>query len=70
MALGDSITFGETDLNYVQSNGDRGYVSLFANTLAARNGGVRPAVFNLAIDGETASSFMTNAGRDKPRHID
>ncbi|HEY0203593.1 MAG TPA: SGNH/GDSL hydrolase family protein [Acetobacteraceae bacterium] len=66
VALGDSITFGETDLNYVQSFGDRGYVSLFANTLAARNGGIRPTVVNLAIDGETASSFMTNAGRTPP----
>lgn len=66
VALGDSITFGETDLNYVQSFGDRGYVSLFADTLAARNGGIRPAVVNLAIDGETASSFMTNAGRTPP----
>lgn len=66
VALGDSITFGETDLSHVQSTGDRGYVGLFANTLAARNGGVRPAVFNLAIDGETASSFMTNAGRTPP----
>ena len=66
VALGDSITFGETDLRYVQSFGDRGYVSQFADTLAMRNGGVRPAVFNLAIDGETASSFMTNAGRTPP----
>jgi len=66
VALGDSITFGETDLGYVQSNGDRGYVSLFANTPAAQNGGVRPTVFNLAIDGETASSFMTKAGRTPP----
>ena len=39
VALGDSITFGETDLSYVQSFGDRGYVSLFANALTARNGG-------------------------------
>jgi len=66
VALGDSITFGETDLNYVQSSGDRGYVGLFANTLASRNGGIRPTVVNLAIDGETASSFMTNAGRTPP----
>ena len=66
VALGDSITFGETDLSYVQSSGDRGYVSSFANTLAAQNGGVRPTVLNLAIDGETASSFMTNAGRTPP----
>ena len=66
VALFDSSTFGETDLSYVQSFGDRGYVSLFANTLAARNGSVSPAVFNVAIDGETASSFMANAGRTPP----
>ena len=66
VALGDSITFGETDLNYAQSLGDRGYVSQFADTLASRNGGVRPGVVNLAIDGETASSFTMNAGRTPP----
>jgi len=66
VALGDSITFGETDLRYVQSNGDRGYVGLYADSLAGRNGGVRPSVVNLAIDGETASSFMTGAGRVPP----
>jgi len=47
VALGDSITFGETDLNYVQSSGDRGYVGLFADTLASRNGGTRPTVVDL-----------------------
>ncbi|MBE7158475.1 MAG: hypothetical protein INR62_08600, partial [Rhodospirillales bacterium] len=67
IALGDSITFGETDLQYVQSDGERGYVGLFANTLASRDiGGVRPNVVNLAIDGETASSFVTNSGRTPP----
>ena len=66
VALGDSITFGETDLRYVRSNGDRGYVGLYANFLAGRNGGVRPTVINLAIDGETASSFMTGVGRVPP----
>ena len=66
IALGDSITFGETDLTYVPSFGDRGYVSRFADTLASRNGGTRPSVVNLAIDGETASSFTTNAGRTPP----
>lgn len=30
VGLGDSITFGETDLNYVQSNGDRGYALLMS----------------------------------------
>ncbi len=66
IALGDSITFGETDLRYVPSNGDRGYVHDFADVLAARNGGARPTVFNLAIDGETASSFFTGFGRTPP----
>ena len=66
IALGDSITFGETDLLYRQSLGDRGYVSLYADAIAARNGGARPEVVNLAIDGETAASFVTGAGRTAP----
>lgn len=66
VALGDSITFGETDLRYVPSAGDRGYVALFANQLAAANGGVRPGVVNLAIDGETSSSFFSGYGRTPP----
>ena len=66
IALGDSITFGETDLLYRQSNGDRGYVDDFANYLAGQNGGLRPTVVNLAIDGETTGSFVTNAGRTPP----
>ena len=66
IALGDSITFGETDLAYVPSYGDRGYVGRFADTLAARNGGVRPQVFNFAIDGETAASFSSGKGRTPP----
>ncbi len=66
VALGDSITFGETDLNYVPSYGDRGYVTDFANVLAGRNGGTAPTVVNLAIDGETAASFMGGVGRTPP----
>lgn len=65
IALGDSITFGETDLNYVQSYGDRGYVGDVANIIGSQTG-TRPNVVNLAIDGETASSFVTNAGRTPP----
>ena len=57
VGLGDSITFGETDLRYVPSFGDRGYVGKFADILAAQNGGIRPAVVNLAIDGETAAHW-------------
>lgn len=66
VGLGDSITFGETDLRYIPSYGDRGYVSKFADILASRNGGTRPTVVNLAIDGETAASFMSGAGRTPP----
>lgn len=66
IAIGDSITFGETDLLYVPSFGDRGYVNDFADTLAVRNGGVRPTVFNFGIDGETTGSFVTNVGRTPP----
>lgn len=66
LALGDSLTFGETDLQYRQSNGDRGYVGLVANSLAAQNGGVRPNVVNLAIDGETTASFTSGSGRVPP----
>ncbi len=64
-ALGDSITRGETDLFYAPSYGDQGYVAKVADGLAA-NGGVRPQVVNLAIDGETASSFQTGTGRTPP----
>lgn len=65
-ALGDSITFGETDLRYVPSNGVRGYVDDFAALLRARRGGEPVNVVNLAIDGETASSFFTGFGRTPP----
>ena len=66
VGLGDSITFGETDLNYIPSFGNRGYVSDFASTLAGRNRGIAPMVVNLAIDGETAASFTSGAGRTPP----
>ena len=60
LALGDSITFGvganETASDI--SNGDRGYVSGFADVLAGREGGVGPTVINLAVSGETSSSFF------------
>ena len=65
IALGDSITFGETDLRYIQSLGDQGYVSDYADILAQRTG-TRPEVVNLAIDGETADSFLDGTGRTPP----
>jgi len=66
IALGDSITFGETNLQYIPSFGDRGYVSLYADYLAGLNGGIRPNVINLAIDGETSGSFTSGVGRVPP----
>lgn len=66
LALGDSITFGETDLLYRPSFGDRGYVGLYADYLASLNGGTRPTTLNLAIDGETTSSFTSGVGRVPP----
>ena len=65
IALGDSITFGETDLRYIQSFGDQGYVANYADILA-RTTGERPIIVNLAIDGETTDSFVDNTGRVPP----
>lgn len=63
LAIGDSSAFGETDRTKDPSNGDRGYVAPFADYLAGRNGGQRPAVLNLAINGETSSSYTAGTGR-------
>lgn len=66
LAIGDSSAFGETDRTKDPSNGDRGYVAPFADYLAGRNGGQRPTVLNLAVDGETSSSYTAGAGRVSP----
>lgn len=58
LALGDSMAFGETDFTHNPSGGDRGYVGLYADHLASINGGVRPAVINLGVNGETSSTFF------------
>jgi hypothetical protein len=60
IALGDSGAFGvgANDSSTDISNGDRGYVGPFADTLGARQGGTRPNLFNLGISGETSSSFF------------
>jgi lysophospholipase L1-like esterase len=67
LALGDSYAFGYQNLTATPpiglgggSNGDQGYVSLFANFLATRDGGARPNVINLARVGETSASFTNN----------
>jgi lysophospholipase L1-like esterase len=58
LALGDSIAFGETNV-IPTSFADQGYVKLYADFLATRDSGVRPHVVNLAIPGETSTSFLT-----------
>jgi lysophospholipase L1-like esterase len=64
LSLGDSLAFGvgadNTDDD--KSNGDRGFVKPFADSLAARDGGVRPNVVNLGVSGETSSSFFQAGG--------
>jgi lysophospholipase L1-like esterase len=69
LSIGDSLAFGveANDTSTDISNGDRGYVSDFATTLAARNGNVLPNVINLGVSGETSSSFFgTGVGLDGP----
>jgi lysophospholipase L1-like esterase len=65
LALGDSVTFGVGSPQFAadgQQNGDRGYVSIVADSIALQNGGVRPNVVNLAISGETTDSFLGIGG--------
>jgi lysophospholipase L1-like esterase len=61
IALGDSVGFGITNnASYTElSDGDRGYVSLYADALAALTGGPRPAVINLSVFGDRSASFFT-----------
>ena len=68
LALGDSITFGvgSDDSASDISDGDRGYVGLYADYLGQTTG-TRPSVINLAVSGETSSSFFGNGvGIDGP----
>ncbi len=67
LALGDSLAFGvgaDGSLGDV-SNGDRGFVSLYADRLGSA-WGTRPDVLNLAISGETSSSFFSGVDRNGP----
>jgi lysophospholipase L1-like esterase len=69
LALGDSVAFGETNFSLNPSYGDRGYVGPYASYLGDLTGGARPKVINLAIDGETGSSFFDGLGRNyAPQH--
>jgi len=63
LALGDSLAFGETDFSHNPSFGDRGYVGPYASLLGDQSHGARPNVVNLALDGETSSSFFNGQGR-------
>ncbi len=74
LALGDSIAFGETVFSpdtatygpYADpSDGNRGFVAMVAQAMTARSG-VATNVVNLAIDGETSSSFFSGSGRVPP----
>jgi lysophospholipase L1-like esterase len=59
IAVGDSLAFGEYRFQSNPSNGDhRGYVGPFADALAGLNGGVRPNVIDLGVDGETSTTFF------------
>ncbi|MBY0456387.1 MAG: hypothetical protein K2V38_03555, partial [Gemmataceae bacterium] len=70
LALGDSSAFGETDRTRNPSNGDRGYVAPFADYLGSSRYPSRPAVVNLAIDGETSVSWGAGlSGRVSPDGI-
>jgi lysophospholipase L1-like esterase len=59
VALGDTLAFGSSSATPQPSYGVQGYVQQFANYLGTQNGGVAPNVINLAIPGESSSSFFT-----------
>lgn len=66
IAVGDSSAFGKTDRTRNPSNGNRGYVSIFANHLGNKYyGGATPRVANFAIDGETSKSFFSGKVSDR-----
>ncbi len=59
VALGDSVAFGYTTGQTTPASvGDAGYVRSFADWLGLRGGGPRPRVLNLAVPGETSTSFF------------
>lgn len=70
LSLGDSVGFGIGGATPVPSDGtNQGYVPLYASYLAAGNGGVKPTVVNLAVPGETSTSFSSGAGRVGPDNM-
>lgn len=61
VALGDSLGWGYQPNDLSRSSGDKGYVRLTADWLAARNGGQRPTLTNLSVPGETSASFFNTS---------
>jgi lysophospholipase L1-like esterase len=62
VALGDALAFGQSSPTPQASFGDQGYVQQFASFLGTKNNGIVPNVINLALPGETSSSFFTPDG--------
>jgi lysophospholipase L1-like esterase len=60
VSLGDSLGYGVTTIEAasIPSFGDQGYAGPYATRLATQRGGDRPNVINLAIPGETSSTFF------------
>jgi lysophospholipase L1-like esterase len=59
VALGDALAFGQTGSTPQASYGDQGYVQQFATYLGTKNNGIVPNVINLAIPGETSSTYFS-----------
>lgn len=57
IALGDSVAWGYQPNDVTRSAGDKGYVKLVADWVGTQQGGVRPKLINLAIPGESTTSF-------------
>ncbi|MBL8065685.1 MAG: hypothetical protein JNM34_07485 [Chthonomonadaceae bacterium] len=56
IALGDSLAWGYQPNDLTRGPGDKGYVKLYADWLATKQG-VRPRLINLGVPGETTQSF-------------
>jgi lysophospholipase L1-like esterase len=72
IAVGDSLAYGFKSLNPASPNftdaptlGQPGYVTAYANTLAAQSGSVY-SVLNLGVIGETTSTLFTTATSSYP----
>lgn len=57
LSIGDSVTWGYQPNDLSRSAGDKGFVRLFADWLGQQYG-ARPAVTNVAVPGESTSSYF------------